>query len=333
MEYWMKLFLITTFTVLGILTFGVSCSSSVRTKETITVAHAPFESTALLSIAQDQQFFSQNGLIVTTKKYDTGVGALEGMVRGDADIAEGTAEFPMVRSAFNKEKIRVIGSIDRAEVIYLIGRKDHGIAQVADLKGKKVATAVGTIAEFYLGRFLILNGMNMQDITLVDLATPAEWVNAIVNGDVDAIAIAQPHAGLIQKELGANAVAWSAQSNQPLYTLMIAGDDWITQHPETIRRFLKSLAQAEEYLIRNPAEAKSIVQQQLNLDSGYMETVWSQNQFSLFLDQSLVLAMEDEARWMIDNQLTPETQVPDFLDYIYEDGLKAVKPQAVNILR
>ena len=329
----MKLFLITTLTLLGILTFGVSCSSSVGTKETITVAHAQFESTALLCIAQDQQFFAQNGLIVTTHKYDTGVSALEGMLSGDADIAVGTAEFPLVRSAFNKEKIGIIGSIDRAEYIYLIGRKDHGIVEVSDLKGKKVGTAFGTIAEFYLGRFLTLHGMNMQDITLVDLKTPAEWVNAMINGDVDAIAIAQPHAGLIQKELGANAVVWSVQSNQPLFSLMIASDDWITQHPERIRRFLKSLAQAEEYLLSNPAEAKSIVQKQLNLDGEYMETVWSQNQFSLFLDQSLLLAMEDEARWMIDNQLTPETQVPIFLDYIYEEGLKAVKPQAVNILR
>ena len=64
-----------------------------------------------------------------------------------------------------------------------------------------------------------------------------------------------------------------------------------------------------------------------------METVWSQNQFSLSLDQSLITAMEDEARWMIKNNLTTEKQVPDFLDYIYEDGLKAVKPEAVNIIR
>jgi hypothetical protein len=43
--------------------------------------------------------------------------------------------------------------------------------------------------------------------------------------------------------------------------------------------------------------------------------------------------MEDEARWMIRNNLTTEKQVPDFLDYIREDGLKAVKPEAVNIIR
>jgi NitT/TauT family transport system substrate-binding protein len=64
-----------------------------------------------------------------------------------------------------------------------------------------------------------------------------------------------------------------------------------------------------------------------------METVWSQNQFSLSLDQSLVAAMEDEARWMIANGLTSETEVPNFLDYIYMDGLQAVKPEAVNIIR
>lgn len=43
--------------------------------------------------------------------------------------------------------------------------------------------------------------------------------------------------------------------------------------------------------------------------------------------------MEDEARWMIKNNLTSEKQVPDCMNYVYVDGLKAVKPEAVNIIR
>jgi hypothetical protein len=43
--------------------------------------------------------------------------------------------------------------------------------------------------------------------------------------------------------------------------------------------------------------------------------------------------MEDEARWMIKNKLTSEKKVPDFINYIYVDRLKAVKPEAVNIIR
>ena len=57
-----------------------------------------------------------------------------------------------------------------------------------------------------------------------------------------------------------------------------------------------------------------------------------QNQFALSLDQSLVAAMEDEARWMITKNLTSEKSVPDFLKYIYMDGLKAVEPEAVRIM-
>ena len=43
--------------------------------------------------------------------------------------------------------------------------------------------------------------------------------------------------------------------------------------------------------------------------------------------------MENEARWIRNNNLTAETQVPDFLDYIYTDGLQEVKPDAVNVIR
>ena len=56
----------------------------------------------------------------------------------------------------------------------------------------------------------------------------------------------------------------------------------------------------------------------MNLDAVLMEILWKRNRFSLSLDQTLIIAMEDEARWMISNNLTAEKQVPNFLDNIYE---------------
>ena len=126
---------------------------------------------------------------------------------------------------------------------------------------------------------------------------------------------------------------WSAHSGQSAYGTLVGKSDWITRHPELVKRLLNSLAQAESYIIRHPAEAKALTQKRLNYDDGYTASVWAEYQFSLSLDQSLITAMEDEARWMITNNLTTEKQVPDFLDYIYEDGLKAIKPEAVNIIR
>jgi ABC-type nitrate/sulfonate/bicarbonate transport system substrate-binding protein len=317
----------------GVWSFMNSPATYSGTLEPITIGYSPFESVALFLIAEDQHFFSQNGLNVTSRKYDTGVGALDGLLNGEVDIAVGTNEFPLVGRAFQKERIRTIGCIAKSEFIYLIGRKDRGIENITDLKGKRVGTTFRTISHFYLGRFLELHGMNMQDITLVDVKTPEEWVNAVADGEIDAVATAQPHANAARDRLGDNAVVWSAQSSQPLYTQAISTDEWIVEHPELIARFLKSMAEAEEYVTTHPTEAKAIVQKKLNLSAEYMDTVWQQNQFSLSLDQSLVLAMEDEARWMIKNNLTTERQVPNFLDYIHEDDLKAIKPESVNIIR
>ena len=37
---------------------------------------------------------------------------------------------------------------------FVVGRKDHGIKTIPDLKGKKIGVVRGTILDFQLGRFL-----------------------------------------------------------------------------------------------------------------------------------------------------------------------------------
>jgi ABC-type nitrate/sulfonate/bicarbonate transport system substrate-binding protein len=300
--------------------------------ESINVSYSPFESLTLFWVAEKQNFFSQNGLNVTSHMYNTGPAALSGVMNGENDIVVGTSEFPLTANVLNGAQVRTISTIAKSEFVYLVGRADRGIKEVSDLKGKTIGTAFGTIAHFYLGRFLQLNGINIQDVNLVDLKTPAEWVNAVVNGSVDAVATAQPSAESAKDGLGDNAVVLSIQSNQPLYAQAIATNEWIINHPELVNRFLKSLLQAEDFTINHPAEAMAIVKNQLNLTDAYTDKVWSQNQFSLSLDQSLLLAMQDEAQWLISNQLTNATTVPNFINYVYQDGLKSIDPNTVNII-
>jgi NitT/TauT family transport system substrate-binding protein len=281
----------------------------------------------------DQRYFSLNGLNLTPSKYDTGFAALGGLLNHEVDIVVGTTEFPVVGKALQRENFLIIGNIDKVELIYLLGRKDRGIEKVSDLQGKRIGTTFGTVAHFHLGRFLNLHGIAIHDTTLVDLKKPEEWVNAVVDGRIDAVATAQPYALFAKHRLGEKGIAWPVQSGQPAHGVVITSNQWLTKHPDGTRRFLQSLAQAEEYLLLHPAEAKAILQKQLNLDTAYVETIWPQNQFSLSLDQALVATMEDEARWLIRNNLTSEENVPNFLDYIYEEPLKAIRAHAVSIIR
>ena len=305
-------------------------TNSSTTMESIIIGEPALEQSALIYIAEDQGYFARNGLNVTLRDdYPSGVGPVSDMTLGRLDISV-SAEYPVIAQVFNKKNISIIGVIDKYQNEELIGRRDRGIENISDLKGKKIGFPKKTICEFFLGRFLNLHGMSLQDVVLVDL--PASTIYGCSdNGSVDAIIYYQPYVYAIEDRLGDNGVIWQAQSNQLLYGVMSCRNEWAAGHGEQINRLLKSLALAEEYLIDHPEEAKAIVQKRLNFSDAYMETVWPNHEFTLSLDQSLLIAMNDEGRWMINNNLTTGKTVPYFRDYIYTKGLEEIKPESVNI--
>ena len=301
------------------------------TTESIAFAAVSDESSALILIAENQGFFIHNGLRVNLRNYGNGVAAIRAMKSDEANISL-SAEFTIITEAFKKETISILACIDKYQPTYIVARKDKGIKKISDFKGKKIGVPHGSISEFYLGRFLELNSMNIKDVILVDI-DPKPPLDKITNGSIDAVVSRQIVVTPIIKRLGSNYTSWPVQSGQLTYLVIACKNKWVAGHPETIRKFLKSLREAEDYLIRHTDEAKAIVQKCLNYDDSYIASVWSHHQFSLSLDQTLIVAMKDEAQWMIKNKLTSEREIPDFVNYIYIDGLKTVKPEAVNIIR
>jgi NitT/TauT family transport system substrate-binding protein len=322
------------FVVAGILTIaGVSLSCSPGgysgPVESIIIGTMANAGDTLIFVADEQNYFTENGLNVTLKIYDNGLVATNAMLGGEADLAYAT-EFIIVGKALQNQKISIITTYSKNETVGLVGRKDPGIEDIQDLKGKRIGLARGTINEFYLGRLLNLNGISIDDVTLVDIKL-TELGDSLSSGNVDAVVAGSRNLYPVIQQQGSNVFLWPAHSGQPACGTLVGEIDWVTQHPELVKRLLKSLSEAEQYVNRNPDEAKAAVQKRLNYDDEYMASVWSEYQFYLSLDQLLILAMEDEARWMISNNLTTEKAVPNFLDYIYADALKSVKPGAVRI--
>ena len=222
--------------------------------------------------------------------------------------------------------------IAKYENTFIIWHPDDGIKTIQALKGKRIGVTLTTISEFYLGRTLDLNGMNIQQVTLVDTKAP-DMEKAITGGEVDAVATWEPWVNQINQRLGKEVITTPLQSGQYAYWNLVSTSEWIKNHSDIIKRLIKALAQAEDYITSHENEAKAIVRKRMNFDDAYMEIIWQRYQFALSFEQSIVTAMEDEARWMIKNGLTTEKTVPNFTDYIYIDGLKTVKPETVNIIR
>jgi ABC-type nitrate/sulfonate/bicarbonate transport system substrate-binding protein len=259
------------------------------------------------------------------------VAALDGLFNREVDLAT-DSEFAFANEILSGRGIRTIGSISRSSIESLVARKDRGINTLSDLKGKTIGVPLGSRPEFALDRYLFFQNIDPSSVTLVNVPVNKS-VDALVNGEVDAVAAWQPYIDRMIDQMGDGVVVWDVQEDQPSYTLVMCMEKWISDNPELADRFLKALVKAEDYLIKNPDEAKTLIQQKLNYDDVYMTSVWPDYNFSVILDQTLVITLEDQARWIISNNPSSEKQTPNFVIYISTNALKAIKPGAVNIIR
>lgn len=300
------------------------------TVESISIGVIPLELNTLIYMANDQHYFASNGLNVTFKSYDSGFDAVKGMLNGETNIAF-ASEFVVAEDALANSSFYTFGSIAKYNIYNVVARTDNGISDISDLAGKTVGVAFGSIAQFYLGSFLELNNINPSEVTVVNVPN-AQTANALANGTVDAVVTYQPIINQIESLLHNDTVIWPAQSDQLGYFDAVCTTSWATTHSDAIARFLKALIQSENYVTSHQNQAIASVTKTLNYSSSYLPSVWSNYQFSVTLDQSQILAMQTEAQWLISNNLTNTTSVPNFLNYVYVNGLESVQPNAVNII-
>ena len=115
--------------------------------------------------------------------------------------------------------------------------------------------------------------------------------------------------------------------------MLLTKEDWLDKNPAASERFMKSILEAEDYIKDNSEEAKEFATDRFDYESDYMDYSWPKQEFVVILEQAMLIAFEDQARWKIKNKLTDKTEVPNYLDHICLNALEEVKPEAVTIIR
>ncbi len=105
------------------------------------------------------------------------------------------------------------------------------------------------------------------------------------------------------------------------------------ENPEVLVKFLRAIIKATTLIHNQEEEAQKITANRLNLPKDVIAMHWADFTFDISLDQTMLINIESEARWAINNQLTDAQEVPNYLDYIYSDALEQVNPDAVTIIR
>lgn len=282
-------------------------------------------------IAENKGYFREEGLNVEIREFASGQEALQTMLNNKGIDLATAAQTPVIYNSFRRNDYAIIGSMVYSDKdINILARQDKGIKTPGNLKGKIIGITTGTSSHFFLSLFLTNHQMEMSDVTIVDM-DPVRLSGALTQGKVDAIVAWEPYVFQTGKILGDKALLFPNQGLFREEVYLVARKDYLKGHTEASKRFLRAIEKGEAFILKNKNEAKEIISKRLKIDREVVSATWDDFVFRLFLDQSILVSLEDHARWAIINRLTDVKKAPNYLDYIHTEVLKAVKPEAVNI--
>jgi NitT/TauT family transport system substrate-binding protein len=284
---------------------------------------------SLVYIAQQQGFFKRQGLDVTIENYPAGVYAVDDLLEGKCDLAV-AAEFVLAVQAFKRPDLRTIGTISSTDSLEVVVRRDRGIEKPGDLKGKVLGVSKRTVNDFFLSVFLPMNNLRPEEVRTIDLK-PDEIITALSEGKIDGAINFRIYVNEIKKRLGDKVLSWPAQGGQDFYFLLFVKEEMVKTHPRAVSGLLKGLLEAETFLKEHGKEGQDIMKKILALDQEGLLSTWSKTHFRVSLNKNLLTLMEDEGRWAIRNNVVDARRIPDYSTFLYPEGLKKIKPEAVDI--
>ena len=210
-----------------------SAAPSVSPKQVAACIPGIGQAFAFLPIAQDEGLFAQQGLEVSVQPMQ-GTSCAQSLVSGSIQFSGSPSTLDaIVRGAPYRV---VFVSVDKLQHQFIVAKR---IKSFADLKGGRVAiSAPGGITDTAARQILKQNDLDpQQDVTFVNIGTPATRMAALLNGAADATAVAPDEAvALLAQGL-------SSLPFKPLPILgavMTANQDLIKGDPDLVYRFVKA---------------------------------------------------------------------------------------------
>jgi len=281
-------------------------------------------------IAREKGFFAAEGLEVTVNIIGDGKAAMGAFLEGKCELAL-TGEFPIARQSFERSELAVIASLASTDNgVKILARRDRGITTLKELAGKRVGVSKGTIANFFFDQFLKKNRMPREMLTIVDMSHQ-QLPEALQRGEVDAYAGSDVAYLKGKQLLGERGITFTEPGLTNHASCLTVKREWLAGQQAHAQALLRALLKAEQEFARQPEELTALLATKLNTSQADLKSMLAEQHSMVTLDQPLLLALEDEARWMQETGIVKGKDFPNFLRILEPAPLKGINPEAVRL--
>lgn len=240
---------------------AIDHSGQDSSKPTIRVGYQTFPSGDL--VVKNKRWLEESlpDYNIKWTKFDSGADVNTAFIAGQLDFgALGSSPVARGLSAPLNIPYKVAFVLDVAgDNEALVARNGTGINTVAELRGKRVATAFASTAHYSLLAALDRNGLTAKDVDLIDLQ-PQASLAAWERGDIDAVYTWLPTLDQLRKN-GKNLITSKelAAGGKPTLDLGVVSTKFAQEHPEVVDTWRAVQARALSTIAEQPADAAKAV--------------------------------------------------------------------------
>ena len=178
---------------------------------------------------------------VSTKVFNAGPSLIEALFAGEIDVGYvGPGPALNAHAKSRGRGIRVVAGAASNGVL-IVARKDSGIAALADLKGKRVATPQLANTQDIAARHYLTRQLGQDDHNNVIPVPNAEQAAMMANSQVDAAWAPEPWASFLVAQAGARVIGqemdlWP-QKNFAI-TVVVTTPEFLQKHPQALEKLL-----------------------------------------------------------------------------------------------
>jgi NitT/TauT family transport system substrate-binding protein len=215
------------------------------------------------------------GIHIEWKAFNAGPAAIEAIFAHAIDltyVGPNPAVTGYVRS--RGEAVRVIAGAASGGAS-LVVRQGAGIEKASDFHGKKVATPqLGNTQDVALRSWLRANGLKPRekggDVQVMPIAN-ADQFTLFLKGQLDAAWAPEPWASRLVRDAGGRIFIderdlWP--NHEFVITDLVVDPQFLKDHSDVIKNFLRAHVELTDWIAKNPAQAKQILNQQLQKETG-----------------------------------------------------------------